>query len=503
MELLLYNIYVIGYKYKSIREEEENNTYNLSAWENRKENIMADKKAIIDETQFEAQYDAEAKLLLAQKPFLANILVRTVKDYMGLNPCDVEKLIEGEPYISTIPVEPGFTNSVQIKGMNSENKVRNEGVAYFDILFYVRTSDGLALSISIMFTLIGSEWIFQIYEDYKYITIRGILFQFISLILMFVLVRNSSDLFAYVWITVISCSGANILNAVSRRKYCKIRLTINAKILTHLAPILVLFATSVATTIYTNADTTMLGFFSGNKSVGLYSVSTKIYTIVKQMLAAIIIVSIPRLSAYLGEKKIDYFNRTANQILNALVVIVVPAMVGLIALSKNIVFIIAGQEYVDANISLKILSVALLFSIFSWFYTSCILIPYRCENKVLMATIVAALVNIGLNFILIPTFQQNAAAFTTVIAELLSMVITWWYGRKYFRVSFLKKDILSVAIGCLAIWTICSISEKYISSVLISTVFSVTASVVIYMIVLLIMKNQAVKLVLEILHIKK
>ena len=63
---------------------------------------------------------------------------------------------------------------------------------------------------SIMFTLIGSEWIFQIYEDYKYITIRGILFQFISLILMFVLVRNSSDLFAYVWITVISCSGANI-----------------------------------------------------------------------------------------------------------------------------------------------------------------------------------------------------------------------------------------------------------------------------------------------------
>ena len=341
------------------------------------------------------------------------------------------------------------------------------------------------------------------YEDYKYITIRGILFQFISLILMFVLVRNSSDLFAYVWITVISCSGANILNAVSRRKYCKIRLTINAKILTHLAPILVLFATSVATTIYTNADTTMLGFFSGNKAVGLYSVSTKIYTIVKQMLAAIIIVSIPRLSAYLGEKKIDYFNRTANQILNALVVIVVPAMVGLIALSKNIVFIIAGQEYVDANISLKILSVALLFSIFSWFYTSCILIPYRCENKVLMATIVAALVNIGLNFILIPTFQQNAAAFTTVIAELLSMVITWWYGRKYFRVSFLKKDILSVAIGCLAIWTICSISEKYISSVLISTVFSVTASVVIYMIVLLIMKNQAVKLVLEILHIKK
>lgn len=76
------------------------------------------------------------------------------------------------------------------------------------------------------------------------------------------------------------------------------------------------------------------------------------------------------------------------------------------------------------------------------------------------------------------------------------------YGRKYFKVSFLKKDIGSVAIGCMAIWIICSMSEKYISSVLISTLFSVSASVISYMIVLLIMKNQAVKLILDMLHIK-
>lgn len=50
---------------------------------------MADEKAIIDETQAEAQYDADAKMLLAQKPFLANILVRTVKDFMGMNPHEV------------------------------------------------------------------------------------------------------------------------------------------------------------------------------------------------------------------------------------------------------------------------------------------------------------------------------------------------------------------------------------------------------------------------------
>lgn len=89
------------------------------------------------------------------------------------------------------------------------------------------------LSVSIVFTLVGSEWIFQIYEDYKYITLRSIAFQCVSLVLMFVFVKNSSDLFAYVLITAISCSGANILNTISRRKYCKIRLVINKNILNH------------------------------------------------------------------------------------------------------------------------------------------------------------------------------------------------------------------------------------------------------------------------------
>lgn len=111
---------------------------------------MADEKAVIYKSLKEAQYDATAKLLLAQKPFLGNILVHTVKEFIGMDPHEVEGLIEGEPYVSTIPVDPGFTNSgftdspKQITGMNTENTVKDEGVVYFDIVFYVRTPGGLS-----------------------------------------------------------------------------------------------------------------------------------------------------------------------------------------------------------------------------------------------------------------------------------------------------------------------------------------------------------------------
>ena len=64
----------------------------------------------------------------------------------------VASLIEGEPYISQIPVEPGLTNKdtvdartgERIVGLNAENSEIDEGKIYFDIIFYVRMRDGLA-----------------------------------------------------------------------------------------------------------------------------------------------------------------------------------------------------------------------------------------------------------------------------------------------------------------------------------------------------------------------
>ena len=97
-----------------------------------------------------AQYDASAKRLLGQKSILAHILVKTVDEFKGMDPADVEAFIEGEPYISCIPVEPGLTNvekrtgGQRIVGMNAENQEKHEGLIRFDIVFYVRTRDGLA-----------------------------------------------------------------------------------------------------------------------------------------------------------------------------------------------------------------------------------------------------------------------------------------------------------------------------------------------------------------------
>ncbi len=104
----------------------------------------------------EAQYDEKAKRLLGNKIILAYILINTMDEFRGMRPQDVVSYIEGEPFISTVPVEPGMTNAEEktdsgsvkagprIVGLNTENMEVNEGLIRFDIIFYVRMKDGVS-----------------------------------------------------------------------------------------------------------------------------------------------------------------------------------------------------------------------------------------------------------------------------------------------------------------------------------------------------------------------
>jgi len=79
-------------------------------------------------------------------------LLQGEEEFKGMDADTVASLIEGEPYISQVPVEPGLTNKEtvdartgeRIVGLNTESSEIDEGKIYFDIIFYVRMRDGLA-----------------------------------------------------------------------------------------------------------------------------------------------------------------------------------------------------------------------------------------------------------------------------------------------------------------------------------------------------------------------
>ena len=107
-------------------------------------------KNAVSAANMDAQYDDKAKRLIGNKIILAHILVKTVDEFKGMNPKDVVFCIEGEPFISVVPVELGLTNAEKkndgqrIVGLNTENAEINEGLIRFDIIFYVRMKDGIS-----------------------------------------------------------------------------------------------------------------------------------------------------------------------------------------------------------------------------------------------------------------------------------------------------------------------------------------------------------------------
>ena len=101
-----------------------------------------DIKKSISATDKDAQYDEKAKNLLGHKIILAHILVKTIDEFKGMNPKDVVQYIEGEPYISRVPVDAGSTNvekeqnGEKVIGLSTENSELNEGIAETIVKMY-------------------------------------------------------------------------------------------------------------------------------------------------------------------------------------------------------------------------------------------------------------------------------------------------------------------------------------------------------------------------------
>ncbi len=356
----------------------------------------------------------------------------------------------------------------------------------------------LTLSIEILFATLGVSWVCNVYEDFFAIAVRTIGMQVVSLALIFIFVRSKYDLYKYLVALLVSNSGANFLNFFYiRNKYTRFRFTFDINWREHLKPILIIFSTTIAVTVYVSSDTTMLGVMTNNFEVGLYGTAVKIYTIIKNVLAAVLMVMIPQFTLMFSNGAFDRANHFFSKVFNILTLLMLPICVGLFALSDDIVLLISGVEFAGAAKPLRLLSIAITFSLYSYMYTQCVLIPAKKERIVFKATAISALTNIILNLILIPLWGICAAAFTTIIAEFLTFVISFTYSKDLVKLIEVKRNLLSVMLGCASILLICYIARGVISFIP-RMIFSLIFSAIGYFAILILTQNT---LLLEIKHL--
>lgn len=348
-------------------------------------------------------------------------------------------------------------------------------------------------SISMILNVVGVNWFYSAIEQYSYITIRSMIFKVISIVLMFLFVKNTNDYVVYAGITVFSGAGSNILNFIYLRNFISLKPLKSYNLKRHIKPMLTFFGISVATSIYTNLDNVMLGFMTDDTQVGLYSTSIKIKSILVSVITSLGAVLMPRLSYYIQNNMMEDFNKMIGKTFNFVSLLAIPLALYCGIFSKEIILLIAGEEFLGAVLPMRFLMLTIVCIGYSYITAVQMLVPLGMETKSVISYSICAVIDFVLNLLLIKRFGASAAAFSTMITELCVVIIQSIFLREYLYGILKKISILKLLISIIPA-TIVSIILKYTLHLGVFVVLVITciAFFGIYAILLLIQKEPLV-----------
>ena len=356
------------------------------------------------------------------------------------------------------------------------------------------------LSFTILLTAIGMEWLYKALEQYTYITMRSVIFKFIALIAMFFLVHKQTDYVVYGGITIFAASASNILNLFNAYKYINLKPVGNYNFKRHIKPVLIFFAMSCATTIYTNLDTVMLGFMTTDADVGYYNAAVKIKVILVSVVTSLGTVLLPRASYYIQMGELKEFRRITRKALNFVFLMAMPLMLYFIYFAKEGIFFLSGDNYVGAIIPMQVIMPTLLLIGITNILGIQILVPTGREKIVLYSEIVGAIVDVIINALLIPVYASTGAAIGTLIAEFAVFFVQIYILRDEILDAFRYIPYVKIIIALL-FGSIISLGVKMLN---VGCFFSLIISSILffgsYGVVLLILKEE---LIFEIFNLIK
>jgi len=323
-------------------------------------------------------------------------------------------------------------------------------IAFASWLYFTKTyqnEDAIKyLSFIHIFCSIGLiNWFYQGIEKYKFISIVNFISKLLTIALLFILVKQKEDYWLYYFIVVMSSLVYAIISITYSFKFVKYKLVkLNFK--RHYKPILILFSTQIAITIYLNLDVIMLKYLSQLEQVGYYSAAIRIIKTLLILVTSLGVVLIPKISSYIYEKNNNEVRVLVEKSINFVLIISFPMMIGLCLVSKDIIILFAGSQFGIAS-SLLLWLVPLIFLIgMNNIFGLQILVPFNGEKKLMFIVIFGAVLNFSLNFFLIPIYQGKGAAFSTLVTEGIITVLAYYFSKKELGFKFPIKKFLTYLI---------------------------------------------------------
>ncbi|MBO5169543.1 MAG: flippase [Oscillospiraceae bacterium] len=371
------------------------------------------------------------------------------------------------------------------------------------------------MSLEIIGTALNISFFFQGNENFGLIVLRDFIIRVTGIVFIFVFVKQQSDLWLYAF-----CNSATaLISAISlwfclRKKIRRIKLN-ELNPLRHLIPSIKLFIPTIAISIYTILDKTLIGILiPGTVEIqgvdglivserladienGMYAQSEKIIKICMTVIASLGTVMMPRNAKELSNGNEDNFRRNINKAIEFVLFIGAPMWAGITAISFNLSPWFFGDGYDKVPYLLWVFAIMIIPAGLGNVLGQQYLIPKGEDSKYAIVYVACAVLNFVLNVLLIPSFLSLGAAVASVIAEMLAPAIMLCFARKNVHIADIVKNNWKPVLSSVVMFCVVFFTSKFLNPSISNTILLILEGVLIYIIMVLLFHCNIAKEVLN------
>ena len=357
----------------------------------------------------------------------------------------------------------------------------------------------LILILNLINTMFDISWFYAGLEQFKYTIIQNSIFKVLGAVLIFVFIKQKSDL----WLYFLIISSTSLMGTITMWAYLKKFIqkiefkTLN--IFSHFKKTLVYFIPTIATSIYTVLDKTLIGLVTNDvKENGYYEQASKIMNTAKALTyTSLNNVLESRISYLFIKKKYEEIRNRINQSMNYILFFGFGFIFGIIGVAKLFVPIFFGHGYEKVILILQLLSPLIIIIGISTCLGSQYYNPAGLRKKSTKFIIIGSVINLILNLILIPKFLSLGACIATIIAETIISILYLSNSNGFLTFkTVIKFSWRKLLAGIIMLCVIILISLLNINNYIV-LILEVGIGFITYITVLSILKDESIKYVLR------
>jgi O-antigen/teichoic acid export membrane protein len=353
--------------------------------------------------------------------------------------------------------------------------------------------------LTMLATMLDITWFFYGVEDFKKASIRNIIVKCLGVFLIMTLCKKPEDIWLYILINIGSELVGQAIMFIQLRQYLTFEpVSLKDAYRNHFKATFQLFVPTIAISVYTMLDQTMVGTLYNKEHVEYYQVSMNIVKMFLMLITSIGSVMLPRVTNVYyndadGEKKAEAYIGTTMKIS---LLLALPMCFGMMSIAKSFMSWYIPVWPVLGELIMLGCPVIILISMSNVTGIQ-YMVPTGMYNQYSASVIAGSCVNFVINLILIPRYGAYGAIIGSIIAELTVTSIQLVLIRKKVKFQFFQRSYFIYVIGtALMAVTVVSLTKLFPIGTL-YTLLEVAAGMIVYALVLLITKEE---LMMKVIH---